>query len=148
MISLLAVTGLRTGEALALDVADVDLDSALITVRGKYDRTRLVPLHPTTARMLRDYRARCDQLCPAPASPSFFLSATGTRPFPSAAHATFARLLARAGITRPRRSTTCTPPPNCLGLAAQRLHAHQAGGPCANAGMGAGDAPLGSQEES
>ena len=38
--------------------------------------------------------------------------------------------------------------PELLGLAAQRLHAHQAGGPCANAGMGAGDAPLGSQEES
>jgi len=98
MISLLAVTGLRTGEALALDVADVDMDAALITVRGKYDRTRLVPLHPTTVTMLRGYRARCGQLCPAPASPSFFLSATGTRPFPSAVHATFARLLARAGI--------------------------------------------------
>ena len=183
MISLLAVTGLRTGEALALDVADVDMDAALITVHGKYDRTRLVPLHPTTVTMLRGYRARCGQLCPAPASPSFFLSATGTRPFPSAVHATFARLLARAGINdrhgRPPRMhdlrhslavATLTgwyrtgadvavkmpllsamlghagphstfyylhAAPELLGLAAQRLHAHQAGG-----------APLDSPEES
>ena len=183
MISLLAVTGLRTGEALALDVADVDMDAALITVHGKYDRTRLVPLHPTTVTMLRGYRARCGQLCPAPASPSFFLSATGTRPFPSAVHATFARLLARAGINdrhgRPPRMhdlrhslavATLTgwyrtgadvavkmpllsamlghagphstfyylhAAPELLGLAAQRLHAHQADG-----------APLDSPEES
>ena len=48
LISLLAVTGIRVGEAVALDAGDVDLDTALVTVHGKYDRTRLVPLHPTT----------------------------------------------------------------------------------------------------
>jgi integrase len=90
---------MRVGEALALDVADVDLDAGIITVTGKYDHTRLVPLHPTTAAMLRDYRQRCDQLFPGPATPSFFLSAAGTRPFRSAVEATFSRLLVRAGIT-------------------------------------------------
>jgi integrase len=70
-----------------------------MTVTGKYDRTRLVPLHPTTAAMLRDYRQRCGQLFPGPATPSFFLSAAGTRPFRSAVEATFSRLLVRAAIT-------------------------------------------------
>ena len=99
LICLLAVSGMRVGEALALDVADVDLDAGVITVTGKYDHTRLVPLHPTTATMLRDYRQRCDQLFPGPATPGFFLSAAGTRPFRSAVEATFSRLLVRAGIT-------------------------------------------------
>jgi integrase len=90
---------MRVGEALALDITDVDLDAGVIAVTGKYDRTRLVPLHPSTTAMLRDYRQRCQQLFPAPATPSFFLSAAGTRPFRSAVEATFSRLLVRAGIT-------------------------------------------------
>jgi integrase len=99
LICLLAVSGMRVGEALALDVTDVDLDAGVSTVTGKYDRTRLIPLHPSTTAMLRDYRQRCEQLFPNPATPSFFLSAAGTRPFHSAVEATFSRLLVRAGIT-------------------------------------------------
>jgi len=98
LISLLAVTGMRPGEAVALDTGDVDLDAALVTVHGKYDRTRLVPLHPTTVTMLRRYRQRCRQLCPAPSSPSFFLSTAGTRLTVSRVDAVFAQLLARTGI--------------------------------------------------
>jgi integrase/recombinase XerD len=99
LISLLAVTGLRPGEAVALDADDVDLDAALVTVHGKYDRTRLVPLHPGTVAMLRRYRERCRRLCPAPSSPAFFLSAAGTRLAGSRMDAVFAQLLALAGIT-------------------------------------------------
>ena len=69
---------MRPGEAVTLDVGDVDLDAALVTVHGKYDRTRLVPLHPGTVAMLRRYRERCRHLCPAPSSPAFFLSAAGS----------------------------------------------------------------------
>jgi len=99
LISLLAVTGLWPGEAVALDADDVDLDAALVTVHGKYDRTRLVPLHPGTVAMLRRYRERCRRLCPAPSSPAFFLSAAGTRLAGSRMDAVFAQLLALAGIT-------------------------------------------------
>src|SRR5256885_3442098 len=74
-------------------------DAAMDTVHGKYDRTRLVPLHPATVTMLRCYRERCRQLCPAPSSPAFFLSAAGTRLTGSRVDAVFARLLALAGIT-------------------------------------------------
>ena len=52
LVSLLAASGMRPGEAIALDQGDIDLDGALVTVHGKYDRTRLVPLHPGTAAMV------------------------------------------------------------------------------------------------
>lgn len=99
LLGLEAVTGLRPGEAVALDAGDVDRDAAVVTVHGKYDRTRLVPLHPDTAAMLCRYRERCRRLCPAPASPAFFLSTAGTRLTVSHVDAVFAQLLALAGIT-------------------------------------------------
>jgi hypothetical protein len=113
---------LRPGEEVALDAGDVDLDAALATVRGKYDRTRLVPLHPTTVTMLRQYRRRCRQLCPAPSSPSFVLSPAGTRLSVGRVDAVFATatrnarltairaLLALAAQTGPRVSELTGPP--------------------------------------
>lgn len=102
LISLLAVTGLRAGEAIRLASADVSLDDALITVvNTKFGKSRLVPLHPDTAGMLRRYAARRDELCPAPAADAFFLSSTGSPLLISSIDATFARLLGMAGITVP-----------------------------------------------
>jgi len=102
LISLLAVSGLRAGEAIGLTRDDVDLDTALITViNSKFGKSRLVPLHPATAGMLRRYAARRDQLCPAPATASFFISATGTTLLISSVDAAFARLLGLAGIATP-----------------------------------------------
>ena len=50
LFGLLACTGLRIAEALALTHADVDLTGGILTVRaGKRGRTRLVPLHPQRA---------------------------------------------------------------------------------------------------
>ena len=55
LIGLCAATGMRSGEAVALDVEHLSLDRALVTVTGKYGRQRLVPLHPTTIEALRRY---------------------------------------------------------------------------------------------
>jgi site-specific recombinase XerD len=101
MVSLIAATGLRIGEALGLDRDDVRLEDATLIVNGKNGRQRLVPLHPTTAAMLAGYQARRDRLCPAPASPAFFTTRTGRRPGQRWAQDTFARLLAQAGISQP-----------------------------------------------
>jgi len=99
LVSLLAVTGLRAGEAIRLTRGNVDLDAALIAViNSKFGKSRLVPLHPATAGMLCRYAARRDQLCPAPAAGSFFLSTTGMPLLPSSIDSTFARLLSLAGI--------------------------------------------------
>lgn len=107
LIGLMAVTGLRLGEALNLDRSDVDLTHGMLVVRnGKYGKSREVPLHPSTARALRDYARRRDQLV-TPAGPNFFLSTAGTRLSESRVESTFRDLVRRAGL-RPR-SSRCRP---------------------------------------
>lgn len=79
LFGLLAATGLRVGEALGLDRADVDLAQALLTVRRtKGNQSRLVPIHASASRALRRYERRRDRVCPRPHSPRFFLSERGT----------------------------------------------------------------------
>lgn len=56
LIGLLAATGLRSGEAVGLDLTDVCLEQRIMTVTGKYGKRRLVPLHPTTVAALADYQ--------------------------------------------------------------------------------------------
>ncbi len=99
-IGLMAATGMRTGEAMALDRADVGLSEGELTIRSsKLGKSRLLPLHPTTTAALARYAVRRDQLCPQPATPAFFLSGAGTRLNHTNASTTFAGLLAAAGIT-------------------------------------------------
>jgi integrase/recombinase XerD len=51
-------TGMRVGESLRLRLADVDLDNAVITIRGtKFYKSRLVPLGRDVIRLLRNYLA-------------------------------------------------------------------------------------------
>lgn len=80
LFGLLAVTGMRLGEATGLDRQEVDLDQDLLRVRQtKFNKSRWVPLHPTTRERLQRYRRLRDQICPHPQSPSFLLSEQGTR---------------------------------------------------------------------
>jgi integrase len=102
LIGLMAITGLRTGEAMALDRADVDLEEGMLTVwRSKLGKSRQVPLHETTTAALTAYAARRDELCPRPATPSFLLSGGGTRLNHTNTSTTFAGLLEAAGIATP-----------------------------------------------
>jgi integrase len=79
LFGLLAATGMRVGEALGLDRADVDLTQSLLTVRQtKGNQPRLVPIHPSTVQVLRRYERLRDRVCPRPPSPRFFLSERGT----------------------------------------------------------------------
>jgi site-specific recombinase XerD len=80
LFGLLAVTGMRVGEAIALDRKDVDLQQGLITVRqAKFGKSRLVPVHVTTRKQLQAYARVRDRICPRPSTASFFLSERGTR---------------------------------------------------------------------
>ncbi len=102
LIGLLAVSGLRVGEAVGLDKGEVDLNAELLTVvDGKFGKSRQVPLHPSTAAMLRAYSVRRDLLCPTPATRSFFVSTTGTRLLVGGVDHVFTQLLALAGIPTP-----------------------------------------------
>jgi integrase len=63
LLGLLAVTGMRLGEALALKREDVDLQAGVLTIRGsKFQKSRLVPLHPSTTCALARYARRRDAL--------------------------------------------------------------------------------------
>jgi integrase/recombinase XerD len=108
LIGLLAVTGLRIGEAMRLDRADVDWSNRLLTVRdSKYGKSREVLLHQTTIDALRSYSERRDRLCPRPQAPSFFISTRGTRLVHSTIYPTFRSLLRQAGLAQ--RSSSCRP---------------------------------------
>jgi integrase len=101
LISLIAASGLRLGEALGLDRDHVGLPAAMLTVTGKNNQTRLVPVHPTTVTMLTGYATRRDRLCPDTASPAFFITRTGQRIQQRWVQETFAKLLALASIQAP-----------------------------------------------
>jgi integrase/recombinase XerD len=107
LIALLAVTGLRTGEALGLDRGDLDLAPGLLVVRnGKFGKSREVPLHPTTARALRGYLRARDRLCRPPATPALFITTRATRLHTHTAQCAFRELAESAGLERrpgPRR---------------------------------------------
>ena len=78
LYGLLAVSGMRIGEAIGLERDDINLGTGIITIRhAKFDRPRLVPLHPTTVEALARYAATRDRLCPTPRSKAFFVSTTG-----------------------------------------------------------------------
>lgn len=107
LIGLLAATGMRVGEAIALDGADVDWARSLLTVRHtKFQKSRLVPLHASTLAALRAYLARRDQLLPRRRSPSLFVSGVGARVHHQNFNRVFIRLVqltgAGGGPSRPR----------------------------------------------
>lgn len=81
LLGLLHATGMRVGEALGLVLGDVDLRRRVIEIReGKFKKSRLVPISPSTARHLSDYIDRRRQAGFATAASSFvFVSAGGRR---------------------------------------------------------------------
>jgi integrase/recombinase XerD len=109
LIGLLAVSGMRVGEAIRLDRDDLDADhDELLRIRhSKFGKSRLLPLHPTTVAALRDYLKVRDELLPAPASAALLLSTAGTRLGYNNVWRTFHRLVRQAGLTA--RSASCRP---------------------------------------
>jgi site-specific recombinase XerD len=79
LVELVYSAGLRSAEAVALDLADVDFDQEHVRVRGKGDKERIVPLGEEAAwwlaRYLRDARPHLVRR----AENAFFLSARGRR---------------------------------------------------------------------
>jgi integrase/recombinase XerD len=99
LFGLLAVSGMRIGEAIALGREDVDLDAGLVTIRkAKLDRARLVPLHPTATEALRRYASERDRLCPTPRSRAFFLSSAGTTIHANGLRLAFREITTRIGV--------------------------------------------------
>jgi len=113
LIGLMAVTGLRGGEAIALDDEDFDPGRGLLLVRhAKLGRHRLLPLHPTTVSALQSYRQLRDQVFPRPRSQALLVSTAGTRLIRRRTGQTFAALARQAGLAG--RAGNCRPRPHDL----------------------------------
>ena len=103
LLGLLATTGLRPGEALALDVDDADLVGGVLSVReSKFDKSRFVPLDESVCAALAAYAKFRDAVRPCRDTPAFLVTGRGSRLGPSAAQRTFAMLCQAVGL-RPRR---------------------------------------------
>lgn len=79
-IGLLACSGLRVGEAMALCVSDIDWKNKMIMVRSsKKLPTRLVPLTDSSIQALRRYENHRQTAFPDTTNEYFFLSRAGRR---------------------------------------------------------------------
>lgn len=108
LIALLAVTGMRVGEAISLDRSDFDAANGLLIIRhGKFGKSRELPLHPSTVAALGEYLSRTDRPCGSPNTPALFISIAGTRLIYTDVQPTFHQLVCRAGL-KPR-SASCRP---------------------------------------
>ena len=108
LFGLLAVAGMRVGEAIRLDHDDLDAAAGLLTVReSKFGKTRELPLHPSTVTALRDYLRVRNAHQNAPVSDAFFISPAGTRLLYCNVHSTFRQLRSDAGLAQ--RSPACRP---------------------------------------
>lgn len=99
LFGLLAVTGMRVGEAVALDEHDVDHRHAVLVIRkAKFGKSREVALHASTVVALERYRRERDGRMPRRRAQSFFVSTAGTRLLYQNVHLTFLRLVYAAGL--------------------------------------------------
>jgi len=99
LLGLLSVTGLRISEALHLRSEDVDLTEGVLTIRGaKFGKSRLVPIHLSTQRVLSDYASERDQFLAGSPPLFFFVSRRGTPLEPSQVRRTFYTLSRKTGL--------------------------------------------------
>jgi len=106
LFGLLSVSGLRLGEARNLEVQDVDLKAAVLTIRcSKFGKTRLVPLHASTCEVLADYiRRRKRHWGQRQVSSYLFVSSWGHRLDGGDIHRTFYALSRQIGLRGPSDS--------------------------------------------
>lgn len=96
LLGLIAATGLRVSEALDLRFDDLQPNGVLLIRRTKFGKSRLIPLHPTTAAALNRYLDARRQL--PVTDDHLFLSAGNRRISASTVNYTFRRVLRLAGI--------------------------------------------------
>lgn len=100
LFGLLSVSGLRLGEARNLELQDVDLKAAVLTIRGaKFGKDRIVPLHASSCKVLADYIARRGRhWAKRPVSSYLFVSSWGNCLDGGEIHRTFYALSRQIGL--------------------------------------------------
>lgn len=111
IFGLMAATGMRVCEIVLLDREDIDLGEGVIRVREtKFRKSRLVPIHPTVVKALRQYVRIRDRTCPQVQCRSFFVTEMGKRPTAKHMGKKFLALARKIGLRGPN------------GTAGPRLH--------------------------
>ena len=104
IFGLLAVTGMRVSEVLALDREDVELKEGVLQIRRtKFGKSRLVAIHESTRQELADYARQRDRVVNRPGTVAFFLTERGGRVTGKAARYNFANVSREVGL---RTATT------------------------------------------
>jgi len=93
MMMLMVTAGLRRAELLNMRTADVAADLGQITVTGKGDKTRIIPVPHQTQAALTDYLTERDS-----GSGFLFANAAGNRLGNTSFYRMFGRILKRAGL--------------------------------------------------
>jgi integrase/recombinase XerD len=104
LIGLLYATGLRIGEALNLTLGEVDLERRLLLVqKGKFNKSRYVPISPSTACQLARYlhqrrRAGWSTASTAP----LFVNLSGAKYAHPTFTSVFLQILRKSGLRGPK----------------------------------------------
>jgi integrase/recombinase XerD len=102
LFGLLAVSGLRLGEAVNLQPQDVDWSDGVLTIRGaKFGKTRLVPLHPSALAVLRDYAGLRDKIFTGRLLQTFLVTSHGTKLEKTNLSRIFRELSRQIGVRKP-----------------------------------------------
>ncbi len=102
LFGLLSVTGIRIGEALALDAPDLDLDRGLIDIRrGKFGKRRILPIKASTVAALRRHLSHPARRRSGADAGAVFVSVRGRRLLHRDALKTFGDLCETAGLVEP-----------------------------------------------
>ena len=105
LLGTLVVTGLRLGEVLNLRTRDIDWSEGVLTIRGtKFGKSRLVPLHASTCKVLAAYAKRRNRLVAARAEAYLFVNQNGNRLDRGEVHRTFYALSRQVGLRAPSAS--------------------------------------------
>jgi len=99
LLGLLAVTGMRVGEVIALDDGDFHRRRGVLVVRqAKFGKSRAIPLHASTVRALERYQRERDRAVPCRKTSSLFVSRRGTRLFSQNVRRAFSQVVHAAGL--------------------------------------------------
>jgi integrase len=102
LFGLLAATGMRVSEALALNCEDIDWSRAHLTIRlAKGDKSRVIPLHPSTVDALRRYVSIRDSIYPRPTYDAFFVWDGGERLGYDSVNRWFLLVACQVGLRKP-----------------------------------------------
>jgi integrase len=99
LIGLLATTGLRVSEAVALFETDIVPDGLVIR-ETKFRKTRLVPIHPSTRKMLAEYQALRRRI--GGTDPHLFVLSTGEPPDRATVSRAFIKVARQVSLRGPQ----------------------------------------------